>query len=406
MSVNGLQDFALCDMLNDDRVIQSLTMVKHEKVLKIHPFKITPPAYEGGRWQTYVKNGDKRKLVRTSTRELLLSRLFEYYYASQNIENLTLKILFPEWIAHKEKITSSESTIRRHEQHWRKYFIKLPFVNERLSSFRKPDLQETCNLLIRQNNLSSKEWQNIKTILLGMFEYAFDRNYIPFNVMKDVKITVKFRQVNKKSGSSQTYQSDEYKRLMNYLVSEYQVTGDVALLAVKFNFMLGLRVGELVSLRWSDIVDSNKIHICREEIKASVRIGNGWKDAYEVVEHTKTHSDRTIMLVPRAIDILSEIKRAVRSVDSDEDYIFIRSGERLTSRQVNYVLEKGYTKLGIPIKSSHKIRKTVASRLNTGNVPLDAIREHFGHSDLKTTLGYIYNPLTEKETYELMSSSL
>ncbi len=57
-------------------------------------------------------------------------------------------------------------------------------------------------------------------------------------------------------------------------------------------------------------------------------------------------------------------------------------------------------------KSTHKMRKTFASNLNASGVPLDCIRELLGHSNLNTTLGYIYNPLTEKETYDLISKAL
>lgn len=42
----------------------------------------------------------------------------------------------------------------------------------------------------------------------------------------------------------------------------------------------------------------------------------------------------------------------------------------------------------------------------SNGVPLDAIRELLGHTDLATTLGYIYNPLPEKDTYELISKAL
>ena len=37
---------------------------------------------------------------------------------------------------------------------------------------------------------------------------------------------------------------------------------------------------------------------------------------------------------------------------------------------------------------------------------LDCIRELLGHSNLSTTLGYIYNPLTEKKIYDLISKAL
>ena len=56
--------------------------------------------------------------------------------------------------------------------------------------------------------------------------------------------------------------------------------------------------------------------------------------------------------------------------------------------------------------TSHKIRKTYASRLSANGVPIDCIRENLGHSNLATTLEYIYNPLTESETYELIKNAL
>ena len=93
-------------------------------------------------------------------------------------------------------------------------------------------------------------------------------------------------------------------------------------------------------------------------------------------------------------------------ISHESDYIFVRNGQRITARQIAYVLEKYAERQGVPTKSTHKMRKTYASRLNANGVPLDAIREQLGHSSLSTTLGYIYNPLTEKETYKLIAKAL
>lgn len=406
MNQRDLQDIISYGILDTDRVLHELTMKRYNKVLEIHPFVITSPAKVGGRWQTYVRDDSGRKIIRATSEESLLGKLYEHYCTNQHIDNLTLESFFSEWLEYKESITSSSNTIRRHEQHWKKYFSGSSLVSAKLSSLDLLELQKACNLLIKQYNLSSKEWQNIKTILSGMFDYAFQKGWIKSNFMKDVKITVRFRQVNKKSGSTQTYQTEEYNALMNYLSKEYIETGNIAVLAVRFNFMLGLRVGELVALKWSDIVDLNHIQITREEIKESSRSSDSWVDCYKVVEHTKTHSDRVVMLVPKAIALLNEIRLETAYELSGDGYIFMRDGNRITSRQAAYVLEKACSKLGIPVKSTHKIRKTVASRLSAGGVPVDSIRETLGHSNLQTTLGYIYNPLTEKETYTLMSKAL
>lgn len=109
----------------------------------------------------------------------------------------------------------------------------------------------------------------------------------------------------------------------------------MAFLAVKINFLLGLRVGELVALKWKDCKEQSHIHVVREEVR------NQETNLYHVVEHTKTNRDRYVILVPKA-----------------------------------------------------------------NSIPLDCIREMLGHSNLSTTLEYIYNPLTEKETYDLITKAL
>ena len=80
------------------------------------------------------------------------------------------------------------------------------------------------------------------------------------------------------------------------------------------------------------------------------------------------------------------------------DLIYVKSIDRLGR---NYAQRKG-----VKTKSSHKIRKTFASNLNASGVPIDSIREVLGHSNLSTTYNYIFNPLTEKETYDLIAKAL
>ena len=84
----------------------------------------------------------------------------------------------------------------------------------------------------------------------------------------------------------------------------------------------------------------------------------------------------------------------------------MRNGERITANRIAVILRQFARYEGIPVKSSHKMRKTYASTLNANGVPLDFIREMLGHNNLNTTLGYIYNPLTENQTYDLMTKAL
>ena len=388
-----LQENLGCDIFDID-TMQNIHMAKKiEQVKKMHPFAITAPREEGGRWQTYYQySSEKRKCIKAGTEQKLLEKLVALYFSNSHLEKLTFDELFLEWLEYKKSITNSPNTITRHRQHYNKYFASCALSGKKLRQLDSLTLETEFNRIVRENCLSRKEWTNIKTIPKGMFEYAIRKSYLDTNPMDKVQILVRYRQVAKKSGKTQTYNSEELLQLNQYLDAKYTESGDTAFLAVKLNFLLGLRVGELVSLKWSDISD-NHLHIVREEIR------NQEKGTYEVVEHTKTHNDRFVLLIPRAIALLEKI-------DCQGEYIFTRNGERLTSRQIAYVLEKYAERQGVQTKSTHKMRKTYASLLASNGVPLDAIRELLGHSDLQTTLGYIYNPLTDTETADLIAKAL
>ncbi|MGN0156361.1 MAG: tyrosine-type recombinase/integrase [Lachnospiraceae bacterium] len=389
-----LQEGLQSDILDIDSVLDIIMASKIERVKKMHPYAISKPTTKNSRWQTCYKNDvGKRINIKAPTEQQLWEKLIPVYFPVTHIDKITFYTLYEEWLDYKATITNSANTIKRHRQHYAKYFETSPLHTIKIKYLDDLFLEKECNRIVKEYNLSRKEWVNVKTILKGMFEYAMRKKYLADNPMEKVKISVKYRQIIKKTGKTETYNTDELKELNHYLDRMYSETEDVVYLAVKLNFLLGLRVGELVALKWTDYEELAHLHIVREEIR------NQETNHVEIVDHTKTYQDRFVILVPKAIAILNRIPK-------QGEYIFLRNNERITARQIAYVLEKYAQRKGLMTKSTHKMRKTYASNLNASGVPLDCIREQLGHSNLQTTLGYIYNPLTEKETYELMSKAL
>ena len=151
----------------------------------------------------------------------------------------------------------------------------------------------------------------------------------------------------------------------------YEQTDDVAFMAVKMNFFTGLRVGELAALKWKDICVGNQIHIVREEVHDQVA------NEISIADHTKTPTDRFVYLIPDALEILEKLPRA-------GEYIFVRDDKRLTSRQINYMLEKYAERFDLQVKCSHKLRKPYASMCNANGVPIDFIREQLEQASPST----------------------
>ena len=68
---------SLCDILSDrDNVLDNIM----KKVLDQHPYAITPPSKDNGRWQTfYLDSNGKRKNIKAPTREDLVKKLIKIY---------------------------------------------------------------------------------------------------------------------------------------------------------------------------------------------------------------------------------------------------------------------------------------------------------------------------------------
>lgn len=381
-------------MLEVDSVHNEIMATLREKVENKHPYAITPLTTEKGQWQTtYIDGSGKRKSLKAQTKEDLLDKLIPVYFSKTHIDNLTFHGLFEEWLDYKATITNSPNTIKRHRQHYKKYFAPSVLDDMKVSRIDELLLEKECNRIVREFNLPRKEWCNAKTILNGMFDYAMRKHYLQENPLERIEIHVRFRQVVRKTGKTETYNTAEQNSINTFLDRMYTETGDTSYLAVKLNFLLGLRVGELVSLKWEDRCDATHLHIVREEIRDQT------DNSYSVVEYTKTNRDRFVVVIPKSMAILEQIERT-------GDFIFMTDSERITSIRIATILRKYARYEGADLKSSHKIRKTYASNLNANGVPLDCIREMLGHASLSTTLGYIYNPLTESQTYDLITKAL
>jgi hypothetical protein len=178
-------------------VHQSIMATKKQQVLKMHKYKIALSS--DGRYQTMFvdQTTGKRKNVKGKTEDEVLTKLVDLYFQNTYIDNLTFHDVYNEWLEHKKLTTSSVNTIVRHRQHYNRYFANSKLDKMKFNKIDSLKLEEECCQIIKNFNMSHKEWQNAKTILNGMYDLALTKKYISTNLMHDLKITVKFRQVAK-----------------------------------------------------------------------------------------------------------------------------------------------------------------------------------------------------------------
>ena len=141
---------------------------------------------------------------------------------------------------------------------------------------------------------------------------------------------------------------------------------------------LGLRVGELLSLRWQDVWQNNQVppllYLRRSETK------NNKARAIPINKNAK----KAILLMYK------ESLRKSKSVAPENHLFSGRNQGHLNPRHVNRLLYQIFNRAGLIGRlSSHTLRKTFGTTLSENNVSLPAIQELLGHADISTTRKYI-----------------
>jgi site-specific recombinase XerD len=144
-------------------------------------------------------------------------------------------------------------------------------------------------------------------------------------------------------------------------------------------YSAGLRVGELVRLRWEDIdAERRMIHI---------RGGKGKKDRYTILS-----------------DVVAEILTRYHELYRPKEWIFEgQSAQRhLSIRTAEYVFEQAARRAGIRKEVSiHSLRHAFATHMLEQGTDLRYIQHLLGHESIKTT--EVYSHVSRKKVTMLRS---
>ena len=388
---------------DDIRIMENLKNM----ILKEHPYFLF--IGDDGRWRTHVKDEDAaegRRLIAKRKKRDLLDAVAEYYIISGNEKYLkkcvSIRTLFPYWLKYKALHTNADTYITRIKSKWDKYYENNPIVDKPVYRLKKLELDEWAHGKIKQYNMTKNMYHNFAIIMRQCLQYAVDMELIETNEYERVRIDGlrMFRKTEKKANRTQVYSKEEVSELFRIAWSDFRnsekLVHRLAPLAVMFQFLTGLRVGELCAVRYSDI-HNGMIHIGR-----MVR-----RDCSEIVEHTKTHVDRDVILTDSAIDLIETARMYQKKNGIKTEYIFSVFEEPLRYNEVNILLKRYCARADIPYRSSHKARKTYISALIDAGININTIRESAGHADERTTyFNYCFDRASDEHKRKLVEEAL
>lgn len=394
----------------NDMISIKLEMYKRnvEKLIKdrVHTAKITPPKKEGGMWCTYVHDDAKpnnRRCIQGRTESGFYKSLYGWYFPNgDKYKKASISNLLEEVIEYKKNVLlNDEETIKRFKLFFKSYYKDTDFAKMPINKITASDCEDFFNKIISKG-IKEQAFNGAIGVANATFDYAKRRlGIIKVSPLENAHINRKLlvRGLNE-TDEERVYFEDEklalFEVIKKHLLEDgYSRKSD--LYAILLGFKLGLRIGEMTALKFSDIsYRFNEISIKRMEKSKT----------HTVVEHTKTYEMRKLPLSEYELNIFERIKELNKSYDADEDYIFINEDGRRWQRGIDNTLRVLCREANIPEKSFHDIRRTVASEMYENGRTLEEIRDYLGHRDIMTTQGYIYRLKRQSEYAKAIHESL
>jgi integrase/recombinase XerD len=176
------------------------------------------------------------------------------------------------------------------------------------------------------------------------------------------------------SKQAKTLTVGELRRVLDYCATRKHASRNRAL--VMTTFLSGMRVGEVASLRYSDVLDtSGKI---RNEIRLTA-------------EQTKGSEGR-VVFVSEKLQKELEKYAANLSVTSIEDKFFYSqksTSNGFSANTLTQFFHYLYKKAGVDGASSHSGRRTFITNLASKGVGVRVLMSLSGHKNISTTQAYI-----------------
>lgn len=389
ISDSELLQFALDNGIIDRTTIENqIEMMQREKYLEMHDQDIWQA--QDGRWKTYLKSKEGRRLVTSTTQQGLQDKIVSHY--KEKVESPTLEKVFYEW--HNGRLEYNEiskGTYDKYVNDYKRFFGNSRIKDHKIKTISEDELDLFIRATIAEQELTQKAYANFRTIVRGIFKYAKRKKYTDLSIstfFQDLDLSKRMFKRNKVDAKTQVFQESEIPILLDWLNKHPRVSNYGIILALQ----TGVRTGELAALKYSDI-EGDMLHVQRQEVK--YKSDEKGKLVHEIVDNCKTDAgDRYIYLTDSALMTIQKI----RFMNPFNEYMMVENGKRINTNVFNGRLKLACEKVGIPVRTMHKLRKTYGTTLIDNGVDESLIMEQMGHKDISTTRKYYYYANKDSES--------
>jgi integrase/recombinase XerD len=194
---------------------------------------------------------------------------------------------------------------------------------------------------------------------------------------------------NTMAKQAKTLTQTELRRVLDYIATRKHSTRNRALLLT--TYLSGMRVGELSSLRFKDVVDAEGT------IRNEIRL---------LAENTKTNEARTVFVnekLRKELEAYAAIYTP-KNINCKFFYSQKTDSDGFTANTLTQFFHYLYKRSGVDGASSHSGRRTFITNLANKGISVRVLASLAGHKNISTTQCYIdVNDEMKREAVELIS---
>lgn len=232
------------------------------------------------------------------------------------------------------------------------------------------------------SNESESMIKSIISVFNQIIDYALDAHNI---------VLPKIKRKNKGNASKpiEVLKPSDQRKLLNVLYDDM----DLNKLGIVICLFTGLRLGEICSLKWTDIDKEAKLLYISRTVQ---RIAVDGHDTKTMLLETEPKS----IFSKRAIPLSDELLKVIDKFSTDSEYI-ISGNKPLEPRTYQNRFKKLLVLAGAPESNFHILRHTFATNCIGSGTDVKSLSEILGHSDVNITLNRYVHPSIETKRQHL-----
>ena len=361
-----------------------------------------------GIYKVHVYDGNKRKVVERKTEIGMIEYLVEREKGLID-RNVTFKFCYGQWrIIHDMLVDIN--TVQKYESDYKRFFEGSSLLKKRIAEITKDDLLAFMADQISHPTFKGKKCDTVlnrraaKSLwgyITNTFEWAVEHEYLAEDRNPCIRVIPKktfyrLTQERERPDDRVIIPPEQIAALNRQFQIDHEKHPEyIAVYALEFASLTGMRAGEIVALKWEDI-QGNFIQVRRRESWDKLN------SEFRIKSVPKNKKPRPVPYTDAIRILLDRVKKVEEEYGWLGEYIFTGCNGRITVHQLTSCLKNKCNQAGIRTKGINAYRRTVNSLARANGLSAEAASAMLGNTPAVNNRYYTFDVTEEQKKFSVL----